>query len=203
MVGEAVLMVDGTELATTGQPSAADPTGQSSAADPTGIGHLDVAVPASSDHLDVVVPAGSRVGWLTVLTQPGFEAGAALAGPIRAHVGPGRMSLGNWEDQGLSEYSGGVRYTRELHIPETRDLQLDLGRVRGTAEVLLDGVSVGTRFCTPYTYNLPATPAGPHTLTIEVFNTLAPHLNATSPTHFIFPTQKTSGLHGPITLSTS
>ncbi|MFI6829234.1 hypothetical protein ACIBG5_19225 [Kribbella sp. NPDC050241] len=202
VVGEAVLMVDGTELTTTGQPSATDPTGQPSATDPTGTGDLDVAAPAGTDHLDVAVPAGSRVGWLSVLTQPGFEAGAALAGPIRAHVGPGRMSLGNWEDQGLSEYSGGVRYTRELHIPETRDLQLDLGRVRGTAEVLLDGVSVGTRFCTPYTYNLPAT-AGSHTLTIEVFNTLAPHLNATSPTHFIFPTQKSSGLHGPITLTTS
>ena len=103
--------------------------------------------------------------------------------------------MGNWEDQGLSEYSGGVRYSREIDFPEADALRLDLGRVRGTAEVLVDGISQGVRFCAPYVYDVPP---GKHTLSIEVFNTAAPYLDAVSPTHFVFPGQKESGLFGPV-----
>jgi hypothetical protein len=169
LVGEAVLTVDGVQLAT------------------------------GSGRLVVDVPAGARTGWLTVLTTRGHEAGAALTGPIRATVGPGRIPLGDWQSHGLAEYSGGVRYTRQLDLSGTETL--DLGRVRGTAEVLIDGNSAGVRFCSPYTFDLTGTPAGEHTLTIEVFNTAANHLDTISPTHFIFPGQKTSGLLGPVTLS--
>ncbi|MDX6241076.1 MAG: hypothetical protein QOG10_5900, partial [Kribbellaceae bacterium] len=70
-------------------------------------------IAAGTGHLVTGVPPGGRVAELTVVTTPGFEAGAALAGPIRALVGPGRIGLGDWEDQGLAEYSGGVRYRRQ------------------------------------------------------------------------------------------
>ncbi|MDX6241819.1 MAG: hypothetical protein QOG10_6643, partial [Kribbellaceae bacterium] len=128
-----------------------------------------------------------------------FEAGAALAGPIRALVGPGRIGLGDWEDQGLAEYSGGVRYRRQLTAPAGDRVLLDLGRVRGTAEVLVDGRSAGVRFCTPYVFDLSEVlPPGEHTLDVEVFGTVAPYLDAVSPTHFVFPGQRTSGLFGPV-----
>ncbi|WP_132156000.1 hypothetical protein [Kribbella antiqua] len=172
LVGEAVLAVDGEQLAT------------------------------GSGHITAAIPADAKTAVLTVMTTPGHEAGAALTAPIRATVGPGRLPLGKWEDHGLAEYSGGIRYTRELDVPAAQALQLDLGQVRGTAEVFIDGTPQGARFCSPYTFNLTTTP-GPHTLTIEIFNTAAPHLNATSPTHFIFPGQTTSGLFGPVTLKTS
>jgi hypothetical protein len=107
-------------------------------------------------------------------------------------VGPGRIGLGDWEDHGLAEYSGGVRYSRRL---STAGGQLDLGRVRGTAEVFVDGESVGVRFCSPYVFELPP---GDHQLGIEVFGTVAPYLDAVSPTHFVFGGQRTSGLFGPV-----
>lgn len=150
---------------------------------------------AGSGHLVAKIPAGARTGQLTLRTEPGFEAGAALAGPIRAIVGPGRIGLGDWEDQGLAEYSGGVRYRRK--ITATGAVQLDLGRVRGTAEVLVDGKSAGVRFCAPYVFEL-AGLTGEHTLDIEVFGTVAPYLDAVSPTHFVFGGQRTSGLFGPV-----
>jgi hypothetical protein len=152
---------------------------------------------AGTGHLVTKVPAGARTGQLTLRTEPGFEAGAALAGPIRAIVGPGRMALGDWEDHGLAEYSGGVCYRRK--ITATGAVQLDLGRVRGTAEVLVDGRSAGVRFCAPYVFELTGL-TGEHTLDIEVFGTAAPYLDAVSPTHFVFGGQRTSGLFGPVQL---
>ncbi|GAA1555004.1 hypothetical protein GCM10009789_05560 [Kribbella sancticallisti] len=166
------------------------------------VGHAVVTVDeteiaAGTGHLVAEVPKGGRIGLLTLLTEPGFEAGAALTGPIRAIVGPGRIALGNWEDHGLAEYSGGVRYRRQL-TTTGGSIQLDLSRVRGTAEVLVDGQSAGVRFCSPYVFELTDLPPGEHTLDIEVFGTVAPYLDAVSPTHFVFGGQRTSGLFGPV-----
>jgi hypothetical protein len=161
---------------------------------------------AGTGQLVADVPAGARTGRLTLRTEPGFEAGAALAGPIRAIVGPGRIGLGDWEDHGLAEYSGGVRYRRKITATgapgrgpgsASPAVQLDLGRVRGTAEVLVDGRSAGVRFCAPYVFELTGL-TGEHTLDIEVFGTAAPYLDAVSPTHFVFGGQRTSGLFGPV-----
>ncbi|ADB35644.1 hypothetical protein Kfla_6652 [Kribbella flavida DSM 17836] len=170
VVGEGVLAVDGTEVA------------------------------AGAGRLVAEVPAGARRGLLTVTTEPGFEAGAALAGPVRVVVGSGRIGLGDWQDHGLAEYSGGVRYRRRVDLPAAGSVQLDLGRVRGTAEVLVDGQSVGLRFCSPYVFDLGGPPAGEHTLDVEVFGTLAPYLDAAGPTHFVFAGQRTTGLFGPVRL---
>jgi hypothetical protein len=171
LVGEAVLTVDGEQLV------------------------------SGSGSLVADVPPGAKTGWLTLMTTPGHEAGAALTGPIRATVGPGRIPLGNWETHGLAEYSGGLRYTRDLDVPDAA--RLDLGTVRGTAEVQIDGVSIGARFCSPYTFDLTGITPGKHRLDIEVFNTAAPYLDAVSPTHFIFPGQNTSGLFGPVRITGS
>ncbi|MFJ2270874.1 hypothetical protein ACIOHO_31845 [Streptomyces sp. NPDC087849] len=149
-------------------------------------------------------PSGPRTAALRVRTRPGYEGGAALAGPVRCEVGPGRIRAGDWETHGLAEYSGGVRYRREVTLPAgaaAGRVSLDLGRVRGTAEVRVDGTAAGVRVCSPYVFDLTGL-AGPgaHTLDITVFGTLAPHMDATSPTHFVFPGQRVSGLLGPVRL---
>ncbi|MFD7635537.1 hypothetical protein ACFV8G_18775, partial [Streptomyces sp. NPDC059873] len=163
-------------------------------------------------------PSGTRTATLRVETRPGHQGGAALAGPVRCEVGPGRIRTGDWEARGLAEYSGGVRYSRVMTLPADADadagtgtrtrtrtgqVSLDLGRVRGTAEVRVDGVTAGVRVCSPYVFDLTGL-AGPGDRTVEitVFGTLAPYLDATSPTHFVFPGQRVTGLMGPVRLIT-
>ncbi|MFF2330934.1 MULTISPECIES: hypothetical protein [unclassified Streptomyces] len=149
-------------------------------------------------------PSGPRTAALRIRTRPGYEGGAALAGPVRCEVGPGRMRVGDWEARGLAEYSGGVRYRRLVTLPAGADaghVSLDLGRVRGTAEVRVGGGAAGVRVCSPYVFDLTGlVRPGANTLDITVFGTLAPRLDATSPTHFVFPGQRVSGLLGPVRL---
>ncbi|WP_079125484.1 hypothetical protein [Streptomyces lushanensis] len=155
-------------------------------------------------------PAGPRTAALRVTTGPGRQGGAALAGPLRCEVGPGLIRTGDWEARGLAEYSGGVRYTRVMTVPaevmEARRaaggrLSLDLGRVRGTAEVRIGGAPAGVRVCSPYVFEVTElVAAGENTIEITVFGTLAPYADATSPTHFVFPGQRVTGLMGPVRL---
>lgn len=149
---------------------------------------------------------GPRTAALRVRTRPGYEGGAALAGPLRCTVGPGRIRLGDWESRGLAEYSGGVRYGRVVTVPADAaagPVWLDLGRVRGTAEVRVGGTGAGVRVCSPYVFDLTGLVVpGANAVEVTVFGTLAPRLDATSPTHFVFPGQRVSGLLGPVRLRT-
>lgn len=146
-----------------------------------------------------------RVCALRVETVPGHEAGGIFEAPVTFEVGPGRMKLGNWDEQGLEGYSGGVRYAKTLMREEPTEngnrVLLDLGSVRGTAEVFLNGESAGVRIWSPYVFNLTDhLRQGNNRLEVDVFGTLGPYLDATSPTHFVFPGQRTSGLMGPVKL---
>ncbi|MGP4028432.1 glycosyl hydrolase [Actinomadura sp. 3N407] len=161
-----------------------------------GAGRFDLELPGHGR------PAGTAE--LSLRTRPDHREGAALAGPVGFAVGPGTIGLGDWEDAGLAGYSGGVRYRRVLDLAAAPgSAELDLGRVRGTAEVTVNGHAAGVRICAPYTFDLgPALRAGGNEIEIVVYGTLAPHLDETSPTHFVFPGQRTSGLLGPVTLRT-
>ncbi|MGW2109324.1 hypothetical protein [Streptomyces sp. NPDC001948] len=186
--GEVALHVDGAEC-----PAVV------SAADARGVRTVTADLPPGDR-------GGPRTAALRVRTCPGYEGGAALAGPVRCVVGPGRIRLGDWEGQGLAEYSGGVRYGREVTVPAEAvagRVSLDLGRVRGTAEVRVGGVVAGVRVCSPYVFDLTGLVVpGANAVEITVFGTLAPRLDSTSPTHFVFPGQRVSGLLGPVRLRT-
>ena len=143
--------------------------------------------------------SGPRECTLRVVTRPGFSHGAILAGPVTFEVGPGTIELGDWQRVGLPEYSGGVRYRKRFDAEQGS--VVDLGRVRGTAEVVLNGRSLGVRVCSPYTFDMgDALRPGENELEVLVYNTLAPYLDAISPTHFVFRGQKESGLFGPVRL---
>ena len=70
--------------------------------------------------------------------------------------------------------------------------------MRGTAEVFVDGASAGVRVCSPYTFDLDGRSGRGATLEILVLNTLGPHLDAVSPTPYVFAGQRRSGLFGPV-----
>jgi hypothetical protein len=110
------------------------------------------------------------------------------------------MPLVDWQDAGLPNHSGAVRYRRRIDAPEAdAAVRLELGEVRGTAEVLIDGESAGVRVCSPYAFDLSGR-IGPDGATIEIviLNTLAPHLDGVGPTPYVFAGQRRSGLFGPV-----
>jgi hypothetical protein len=94
-----------------------------------------------------------------------------------------------------------VRYSRPVVLPPgPRPAVLDLGRLRGSVDVHLDGRLVGRAFCAPYRFELPAS-GGTAELSVTVYNTLAPFLDESTPTVWVFPSQLESGLYGPVTLT--
>jgi hypothetical protein len=142
---------------------------------------------------------GPRSIELVVEPAPGLRGGGVLAGPVRFATGTGMVELGDWRSRGLASHSGGVLYRRRINEVPAGRLRLDLGVVRGTAELLVDGESVGVRVCSPYRFEFSAGPGA--VLEILVMNTLGPHLDAVSPSHYVFEGQTRSGLFGPVTLA--
>ncbi|MFI0452135.1 glycosyl hydrolase [Actinomadura sp. 6N118] len=166
---------------------------------------VPITIARHEGTVDVELPGNPRAAGtaeLRLLTRPEHREGAALAGPVTFTIGPGTIELGDWEDVGLAGYSGGVRYRQALTLPSAPGkAELDLGRVRGTAEVTVNGSPAGIRICAPYTFDLGTSlHTGRNEIEIVVYGTLAPYLDETSPTHFVFPGQRTSGLLGPVIL---
>jgi hypothetical protein len=149
--------------------------------------------------------AALRQAALRVEASQGRNAGALLEGPVSYECGAGSIHLGDWYEQGLRSYSGGLQYACSFIAPKSkRPLQLDLGRVRGTVEVRVNGKSAGVRVLSPWRFDLgPLLKPGKNRLEIVVYNTLAPWLRAVSPTHYVFPGQEVSGLFGPVSLQES
>jgi hypothetical protein len=93
-----------------------------------------------------------------------------------------------------------VCYRRTVGIPDgARDVVIDLGQVRGTAQVSVDGRKVAELFCAPWRVPLEDI-SGQVTIEILVHNTLAPYLDEATPTTWTFPSQLRSGLMGPVSL---
>jgi hypothetical protein len=139
---------------------------------------------------------------LRVTPQAGRTQGAVFAGPVTFTVGTGVMPCGDWQKQGLAAYSGGIRYRRTISVEPPRvgtRAVLDLGEVRGTAEVAVNGQPVGARVWSPCQFEIGSClRAGPNRIEVTVFNTLAPYLDTVSPTPFVLPGQKRSGRFGPV-----
>jgi hypothetical protein len=152
--------------------------------------------------LTLDLPGGAaRTCRITVDAPAGHDAGAALCAPPLAVLGDGEIALGDWSALGLAGYSGTLVYAREIELPEADHAVLDLGRVRGTAEVRLNGSHVGTRICSPWKFDLtPRVATGTNLLEIVVCNTLGPRLGAETPTRLASNAQRSSGLLGPITI---
>jgi len=140
---------------------------------------------------------------LKIEYQPGYKEGAALPQFIRQNCGKGSIVAGDWSKiQGLKAYSGGVWYRKKIII-EASDvknrLELDLGEVISTAEVLVNGKSAGIKLTPPWKFDISGlTTAGENRIEILVYNTLANHYT-TIPTRY--PGSLVSGLLGPVILN--
>ena len=148
-------------------------------------------------------PAGlHRRLTLTGELPAGLLDGAAFLSPLRFECGPGQIELGAWREEGLSNYAGGVRYIQEVDLAELPGrLELDLGRVRGTAEVRLNGTPCGVRLWSPYRFDLTeSAQVGANRLEIDVYGTLGTYFLEGHPSPGGFRSQALLGLLGPVTL---
>lgn len=144
----------------------------------------------------------NRTVLIRVKPEQGHTGGAIFTDSVSYDLGAGRIKLGNWSQQGLEAYSGGLRYRTEFTLENLpRPLVLDLGHVRGTAEVWVNGNLVGVAVWSPYVFEISQwIQGGVNTVEILVLNTLAPYMDAVSPTHYVRKGQTVSGIMGPVTL---
>ncbi|MCS7463299.1 hypothetical protein N0M98_24555 [Paenibacillus doosanensis] len=130
-------------------------------------------------------PAGTAAV-LRIVPAAAETEGAVLLSPIRMETAPVSGSLGDWRSAlCLPHHSGAVEYERTLEVQGLQDAQLDLGHVRGTAEVWVNGQPLGVRLWRPYRFALPALPDGKHRLRIRVTNTLGTHYEIGRPTGLV------------------
>ncbi|GGX02262.1 glycosyl hydrolase [Streptomyces lomondensis] len=158
-------------------------------------------VPLKEQQLELSEPLPSPAS-VEVVTEPTavLRGGSAWRGPVRVRTVQAPLPLGDWRELGLSGWSGGVTYERVLRVPPGPDPVLDLGRVRGSVEVSVDGEFAGEAFCAPYRFPLPGVAGRTVRLEVTVRGTLAPYLAQATPTAWAFDSQLSSGLFGPVTL---
>jgi hypothetical protein len=134
---------------------------------------------------------------LRIEQERGCYAGAAIPEFIELDCGPGRFALGDWSaNEGLLSYSGGAWYRKTVAIPAAKRVTLNLGDVVASAEVRVNGETVGVLVSPPWSLDITkfAKP-GENKIEILVCNTLANHYT-TIPTRYRGKT--TSGLLGPV-----
>ena len=163
------------------------------------------AVPVTGDTATLAAPrAGVSQVALRVEHEPGYYAGAAFENPVAFTCEEGVIALGDWRDHALESYSGAVVYRRQVHVPAASlggKALLDLGRVRATAAVRVNGTLAGIRLAVPYTFDISGLlQPGENSIEVTVHNTLANHYSAGYPTNFVYDGQTASGLFGPVTL---
>lgn len=140
--------------------------------------------------------------------EQGSYGGAAWTAPIQVDAGSAEVNLADWREFGFTSYSGMGQYRTTIPVPERiRDRDraiLDLGDVAVSARASVDGVNVGTRFASPYQFDISdaVEPGEDHTVEIEVANTVANHFDSEVPTQYVYDSlnHRTSGLLGPVTL---
>ncbi|MEU5643772.1 hypothetical protein [Streptomyces milbemycinicus] len=140
---------------------------------------------------------------LKVVAVDGRRGGALLDAAIEAEVAEAEVRLAAWEELGLRALGGRVRYRTTAHLPAApagRTL-LDLGEVRGTAEIRVNGAPVGRRVWGPWAVEVTdALGAGDNDIEIVVSGTLAGYLDDASPTRAVAAGQIRTGLFGPVRL---
>ncbi|MFI5610593.1 hypothetical protein [Amycolatopsis sp. NPDC051903] len=151
----------------------------------------------------VLLPAPLAAGTpirLTFTATDGRRGGALLDAAVQVEVAETETSLAPWEDLGLRALGGLVRYRTTITAPPGR-VVLDLGSVRGTADVLVNGDLVDRLVWGPWRTEITdSLRPGENTLELVVRGTLAGYLDDASPTTAVAAGQVRTGLFGPVRL---
>ena len=147
--------------------------------------------------------APSEMLYVRLRACDGRREGALLDGPVEVETAPVEVELAPWTDLSLGTLAGAVRYETliRLDAAEGRRALLDLGEVRGAAEVEINGAPVGVVAWSPYRLDVTgALVGGDNTIAVTVRSTLAGYLQDASPTPGVYPGQERAGLMGPVSL---
>jgi hypothetical protein len=143
--------------------------------------------------------AGTTVA-LRVRAVDGRRGGALLDEALEIEVAETDTTLDSWEDLGLRALGGQVRYRNTFRAASAR-VVLDLGEVRGTADVLVNGSLVDRLVWGPWRTELTsALRPGDNDLEVIVRGTLAGYVDDASPTPYVYAGQVRTGLFGPVRL---
>ncbi|MFL5755398.1 MAG: hypothetical protein ACJ77N_03780, partial [Chloroflexota bacterium] len=148
--------------------------------------------------------AGTEI-LLTFIASDGRRAGALLDGPIDVRTEAARVTLVDWDQLGLRSLGGAVTYrtTVDFDAEPGHRVSIDLGDVRGTADVHVNGSLVDRLVWSPWTTEITNhVRRGTNEIAIVVRNTLAGYLDDASPTPAVAAGQARAGLYGPVSLVT-
>ena len=108
----------------------------------------------------------------------------------------------SWAELGLRNLGGTVTYRTTVHLDEISGRTvLDLGEVRGTADLRVNGTLAETRVWGPWRAEVTdLLRPGANAVEIVVRGTLAGYLDDASPTQGVYAGQVRTGLFGPVTL---
>ncbi|HEY2521707.1 MAG TPA: hypothetical protein VGJ19_16460 [Streptosporangiaceae bacterium] len=153
--------------------------------------------------LDKPLPAGTVV-YLRFDAASGHSGGGLLGGPIQARTVSAPGELAEWARFGLGSFGGWVSYRRTIQVEPPGpggSVLLDLGQVRGTAEVRVNQRPAATLTWSPYKADITAyLRPGANDLEVIVRGTLAGYLASASPTPAVTRGQDRHGLFGPVAL---
>jgi hypothetical protein len=153
-------------------------------------------------ELPQAVSPSSQVA-VRVPLEPGFYGGAAFPEPIRINCGKGLIRSGNlFDSEYLRTYSGGMWYRKTITLTSAQTgssgITLDLGDLVASAEVFINGKSVGKRLFPPWRFDVTGkVKSGENRIEILIYNTLANYY-LTTPSLYVGNTG--SGLIGPVKL---
>ncbi len=140
---------------------------------------------------------------LKVDYQPGRCGAGAFPKYLEQKCGKGLLPLGDWSKiDGLKAYSGGAWYRKNIQL-ESLDLknriEIDLGDLVSSAELLVNGKSAGIRLSPPWKFDISTlAKVGGNRIEVLVYNTIANNYTSI-PTRY--PGNIKSGLIGPVKLN--
>jgi hypothetical protein len=167
------------------------------------VGSRPIAPAQGVIELDKPLPAGTVV-YLRFDAVSGHSGGGLLSGPIQARTVSAPGGLAEWAELGLGSFGGLVSYRRTIQVDQPGpgdSILIDLGDVRGSAEVVVNQTLAATLAWSPYRADITAyLRPGANDVEIVVRGTLAGYLGSASPTPAVTRGQGHHGLFGPVAL---